>query len=452
MLPRPNAAIPRGRGTLVDRFCRIRSDWLVLVLLFLTTVDYRFRLLEGMPSFTVAEAGSYAAALLYFGVMSTGSTPWTEHLRKFHKENLPVLRYFAWVLIALAVGVARSKDIVPVVKDLFPAFVMYVLMVSIITTQEQLRRVIAAFLFGIGVNSVLGFAQVMTNRFYIGEMHEITLMKTDPYGTIVDHMAMGFLSHPNGFAMILLPAVLMITAVLRFDYFRSRGLNGLLLALLILTGFNMYNTFSKGAMGWTAIGVLLLLSAPGIRPTWRFPVGIGALVLGILSFISISVWLFLTYSEAFGTTLGRIQLWGAGVSAISSGPWVFLFGSGFEEIADFTYTLFAYPLDHAHNGFLNQAINYGVPAMILFLVMVVSNLRKLARSGAGEELRPVTYFLFALHVAFFGEYFFEPAQQGVSLQAMTFAMFGLTTIVTRGPKDEPGPEPPPGEAGDSLAG
>lgn len=452
MPSRPNAAVVGGRERSLGNLVTIRSDRLVLVLVFLATVDYRFRLLEGMPSFTVAEVTAYVAALLYIGAISVGGPQSAVHLKKLYSENIWVLSYFVWVLIACVVGMARSKDIVPVVKDLIPALVLYGLMVSIIRTADQIPRVMGAFLFGIGVNAVLGFAQVMSNRFYLGEMHDITFEKTDQYGNIVDHMAMGFMSHPNGFAMILLPAVLLITAALRFDYFRSRALNALLVMLLLLTGFDLYNTFSKGAIGWTAIGVLLLLVAPRIRPMWRFRVGIGALALGILSFVSISVWLFLNYSEAFGTTLGRIQLWGAGVSAISSSPWVFLFGSGFEEISDLTYALFAYSLDHAHNGFLNQAIHYGFPAMILFLIVVLSNVRKLARAGGGDERSPMIFFLYALHVAFFGEYFFEPAQQGVSLQAMTFAMFALTTIVLRSPKDEPGSDFRPGDAGDSLAG
>ena len=102
-----------------------------------------------------------------------------------------------------------------------------------------------------------------------------------------------------------------------------------------------------------------------------------------------------------------------------------------------SFSLFAYPIDHAHNGFLNQAINYGVPAMIFFLIIVLSNLRKLAH-GVGREGRNIIIcFLFALHVAFFGEYFFEPAQQGVSLQAMTFAIFALTTTVLRREEDAP---------------
>jgi O-antigen ligase len=294
--------------------------------------------------------------------------------------------------------------------------------------------VLVAFLSGVGVNAVLGFVQVMTNRLYIGEMHEITLQKTDQYGNIVDHLSMGFMAHPNGFAMILLPAILLITAALRFNYFRSRSMNGVLLILLFLTGFDLYNTFSKGAMGWTAIGVLLLLVTPRIRSRWCFPVGVSALILGIGSFIAISVWLFFNYSEAFGTTLGRIELWNAGVMALLSDPWIFLFGSGFAEIKGYTFSLFAYPLDHAHNGFLNQAINYGVPAMIFFLIIVLSNMRNLARGGGKEGRNPIIYFLFALHVAFFGEYFFEPAQLGVSVQAVTFAMFALTTIILRGKK------------------
>jgi isoprenylcysteine carboxyl methyltransferase (ICMT) family protein YpbQ len=413
------------------KYSTVRLDWLVLILVFLATVDYRFRLFQGMPSFTVAEVGSYLAALLYIGVISIGGTPWTGYLRDLYSENWKVLRYFAWVLVACVVGVARSKDIVPVVKDLFPAFVLYVLIVSIVRTGDQIRRVIIAFLSGVGVNAMLGFSQVMTNRFYMGEMHEITLLKTDMYGNIVDHLSMGFMSHPNGFAMILLPAILLITAALRFDYFRSRSMNGLLLILLLLTGFDLYNTYSKGAIGWTSIGVMLLLVTPRIRSRWRFPIGVGALILGIGSSIAISIWLFLNYSMAFGTTLGRIELWNAGVMAVLSDPWIFLFGSGFAEMKEYTYLLYAYPLDNAHNGYLNQAIQYGVPAMIFFLMVVFSNMRNLARGGGKEDRDPIICFLFALHVAFFGVYFFELAQEGVSLQAMTFAMLALTTTILR---------------------
>ncbi len=422
-------------GKIFYKYSEIRLDWLVWVLMFLATVDYRFRLLKGMPSFTVTEVCSYAAALLLIGVISLGDTPWTVYTRDLYSENRQVLRYFAWVLVACVVGVARSKDIVPVVKDLFPAFVLYVLIVSTVRTSDQIRRVLIAFLAGVGVNAVLGVFQVMTNGFYIGEMHEITLLKTDQYGNIVDHLAMGFMAHSNGLSLILLPAILLITAALRFNYFRSRSMNGVLLILLFLTGFDLYNTYAKGAMGWTAIGVLLLLVAPRIRSRWRFPVGVGVLILGGGSFIAISIWLFFHYSETFGTTLGRIELWNAGVMALLSDPWVFLFGSGFAEIKDYTFSLFAYPLDHAHNGFLNQAINYGVPAMILFLIIVFSNMRNLARGGGEEGRNPIIYFLFALHVAFFGEYFFEPAQQGVSLQSMTFAMFAITTILLRGEEE-----------------
>ena len=434
MRSRTNTATYEGWGKIFCSYSEIRLDWLVCVLMFLATVDYRFRLFQGMPSFTVAEVGSYAAALLLIGFISLGDTPWTGYLRDLYSENRQVLRYFAWVMVACIVGVARSKDIVPVVKDLFPAFVLYVLIVSTVRTGDQIRRVLVAFLSGIGVNAVLGIFQVMTNGFYVGEMHEITFQKTDQYGNIVDHLAMGFMAHPNGFALILLPAILLITAALRFNYFRSRSMNGVLLILLFLTGFDLYNTFSKGAMGWTAIGVLLLLVAPRIRSGWRFPVGVGVLLLGIGSFIAISIWLFFNYSEAFGTTLGRIELWNAGVMAVLSDPWIFLFGSGFAVMKEYTYLLYAYPLDNAHNGYLNQAIQYGVPAMIFFFIVVLSNMRNLARGGGKEGQDPIIYFLFALHVAFFGVYFFELGQQGVSLQAMTFAMFAITTIILRGEK------------------
>jgi hypothetical protein len=75
--------------------------------------------------------------------------------------------------------------------------------------------------------------------------------------------------------------------------------------------------------------------------------------------------------------------------------------------------------------------------MVFLLIIVFSNMRKLARGGEKEGRNPIIYFLFALHVAFFGEYFFEPAQQGVSLQAMTFAMFALTSVILRGENNAP---------------
>jgi hypothetical protein len=424
-----------ARSLAADR-SRIREIWLPSFMALLVSVDYRFRPMEGMPSFTLAEVSSYAVALLYFGHGSVQGVSWRDFSRGIYRENRPVYWYFGWVALSAVVGLARSENVLPVVKDIIPSLIIFTLVLRCVRTEEHLLSVLSCFLLGVAVNGVLGVVQTMTNGYYIGEMHDITFLKTDRYGAIVDHLAMGFFSHPNGYALFLIPAILLAFFLVRHRAVAGRHPDVRLLLLLALLGYNLYHTFSKGALAWTAIGVLLLIALPRLNRRWFFLCCGISVAGGIAAIVGAGAWLFVHYSGAFGTTLGRLAYWREGIDVLLSDRAIFFFGSGFDDIEAVMRARFGIPMNHAHNGYLNQALFHGVPAMLFFIWVVAGNLWKVADRGgrrgpADPGLAGLRSFLGACHVAYFGEYFFEPAQLGVNGQALAFLLFAITTVFSR---------------------
>jgi hypothetical protein len=423
-------------GPIVARCSSLDVHWIATALVFLVTVDFRFRPMEGMPSFTVAELGAYAVALLYFGHFAVRGISWKTFLGDAYRDNREIFWYFGWVAVALVAGLARSKPIVPFVKDLLPALVLYLVMVYSIRQEKHLGAVIGGYLAGMTVNGILGAVQAATNSYYFGRLHDITLQKTDPFGTIVENMAMGFLSHPNGYAVFIMPAILLVAFLIRFRFFKGVSRNAFLLSLLCLLLYNLYRTYSKGALAWTLLGLVLLAILPHVRERWRYPVSVLALVLGIVSLVSLGVWLSIDYSESFGTVIGRLVYWREGIATLFGSAGVLFFGGGSGEMEGSMLGALGNPMNHAHNGYLNQGLNFGAPAMLFFTIAVLRQMKKGGVPGANRKtpdpagIHRFRYFFLAVFAAYFGEYFFEPAQLGVSLQALTFFLFALATSIS----------------------
>ena len=413
-------------GFIVARCSSFDVHWIATALVFLVTVDFRFRPMKGMPSFTVAELGAYAVALLYFGHFAVRGVSWKTFLGDAYRDNREIFWYFGWVAVALVAGLARSKPVVPFVKDLLPALILYLVLVYSIRQEKHLGAVIGGYLAGMTINGLLGAVQACTNSYYFGRLHDITLQKTDPFGVVVENMAMGFLPHPNGYAVFIMPAILLVAFLIRFRFFKGVRRNVFLLFLLLLLLFNLYRTYSKGAQAWTFLGIALLVLLPRLKERWRYPVSVLALVLGIVSLVSIGAWLSIDYSESFGTVIGRIVYWREGIATLLGSAGVFFFGGGSEEMEGSMLDALGNPMNHAHNGYINQGLNFGAPAMLFFTIAVLRQMKRAAVPRAGRKspdpagVHRFRYFFLAAFAAFFGEYFFEPAQLGVNLQALAF--------------------------------
>ncbi|TFG60779.1 MAG: O-antigen ligase domain-containing protein, partial [Deltaproteobacteria bacterium] len=433
MFSGPDVPFRASANRVAAGFLSFHVHWLPSFLAFLVPIDYRFRLFEGMPSFTLAEVAAYSVALVYFAQVATGG--WSFHgiIKNAYRENRTVFWYFGWVALSFLFGLARSENIVPIVKDLIPGLLFYVIVLLCVRTEQQVFSVIGCFLLCISINGILGVVQTMTNRYYIGEMHDIAFLKTDQYGDIVEYLAMGFFSHPNGYALFLIPGIFLVLFMVRHRIFPDRTRHASLLLLLALLVYNLLHTYSKGAIAWTALGVLLSFYLPRLGEKRFFPACMISIIGGIVAMVLSGALLFVYYSSAFGTTLGRLAYWWEGVNLLLGDSAIFLFGAGFDDMEAIMRSMFGITMNHAHNGYLNQALFHGVPAMMLFIAVVVGNLRTAAgRDNGGKWLGPgkgsYKHLIGACYVAYFGEYFFEPAQLGVNTQMLTFLIFAITAV------------------------
>ncbi|HET9495548.1 MAG TPA: O-antigen ligase family protein, partial [Chloroflexia bacterium] len=186
--------------------------------------------------------------------------------------------------------------------------------------------------------------------------------------------------HPNIVAGTLLWVVMPLAALLpaRGVSTRARWALG---ALLVLAGGTLLLTQSRGALGSLAVGLALLawLAWPKVRPALVAAAGVAALVLlaagpgQVLSRVL----------DRAGTTLGplaqtdnlvvRADAWQSAVQAISDRP---LTGIGMDTFRRLIRTQYpapsipdTYDIGHAHNQFLQAALDLGLPGLVGFLAL-----------------------------------------------------------------------------------
>ncbi|MRR54302.1 MAG: hypothetical protein EG822_07305 [Deltaproteobacteria bacterium] len=408
---------------------------LTLVLVFLVTIDFRIEISQVLPSATILEISAYIIALLYIGQygLRTDTNTIKDKIISFITNNKIACLYFFWTALAAVVGLIKSTETLQVFKDLLPSLILLFFVVTFIYNEKRIRALITVYVVGIFFNIILATLQIMTNKYYIGGISEITFLKTNPQGDIVDHIAMGFYAHPNGFAMFLIPGIILIVSMLRFRYVKTVRFKIVLLMILPIIFFVLLHTYAKGAMAWTILGLLLLICAPYIGQKWRFTTGILINIGGIIFLSLYSIWLFFTSNSAFGTMLGRMSLWIAGVVTLSRDYFIMAFGNGYVNMRHTSLDLFNIDYDNAHNGFINQALNYGLPALLLFLVLIIATFKELASSPDGPhgKMKAIKIFCFSALVAVFGNYFFEPAELGVSAQAHIFLLLAIASIISK---------------------
>jgi putative inorganic carbon (hco3(-)) transporter len=182
--------------------------------------------------------------------------------------------------------------------------------------------------------------------------------------------------HPNvlaGSLVILIPIILaeIIFAwgnLTRFE----RGLNSVaLIVMLVVLGLSL----SRGA--WIALGIALIVMA-----ILRWRRGWIGLVLSVIMAAIFIRWLGLSAvvqaldsSGTIGGLDGRLEIWSRAIYMIQDFPFTGIGMGSFGEVADTLYPLLLYPPDsiaHAHNLFLQIAVDLGIPGLIGWLVVLGS--------------------------------------------------------------------------------
>lgn len=408
--------------------------YLTILLVLTSTVDYRFfDTSSGIPSVSLTELVSYGLLLLYvlrfvFHCHGTDK-PFVEYYRK----NRAVIYYFGWAALASIVGliVRSSTDGLQMFKNLLPSCIVYFFILKYVYNRDRITIVLSCYLFGIFLNLILCSSQVLLNGPRPMRIEDAVVTKMDFSGQTVSRLATGFFNHPNGLAMLLLPAVILVSAVIVYRLFNATVSIYLMPIMLVLTLLALKYTYSKGVYAWSIIGCVLLL-IPRRFDRWRFCIGVTTLLVGISSITFYSLNTVLSGgAKSLSTIVTRIYLWLAALEVIRSDNFVQTFGDGFKAMIVASSNIANWEYPNAHNGILNQILFYGIPAFCFYLwvfFVTIWRLSKLQlRVRADRPLRGLISFLFASLIALFGEYFFEPANVGVTLQAHFFLLIALAT-------------------------
>lgn len=413
---------------------RLKLCDLTLLLVFTSTLNIRFlKNIEGVPSFELMELVAYVILLVIFANFAIDPPLTINRIRGAYGENRGVFWYFGWTGFASSIGgLLGSTDALRAFKDLIPCFVLYLLILICARDVKEYRAVLFSYYLGAVVNALLGVSQGVIGGPYPVPPNEGTAFKMDAEGNFVTNVATGLFTHPNALAIFMMPIGIYVIAALLFRLYQGPFTLLLLVSMFPVFIFAMIATYAKGPIAWTLLGLALFL-LPNFLKRWRFSIAICAVISGVVMMVFLGIEMYEAGNQSLGTIVGRVQLWDEALSVLAENPLVLTIGNGFGAMksASTLHSNFEYP--NAHNAFLNQAIFYGLPALILYLWILISTFKRLSKflTLATGVQRGIGLFLYSALVALSGEYFFEPASEGVVLQSQFFLIIALSVAISR---------------------
>lgn len=424
-----------------------RSDYkgrffMLLLLAFVATIDFRLKLKDGGGT-AILELLSFGFFGLVFLDAVIVPKQVSKRIDRALQQNWVVFSYFVWVGLAALVGVSRSIDGIWTFRNLLPSFLIYLAVLYSVDKFEQFGSLFKFYSGGLAISLTLGVSQRLFGGPYPNALHEGVLAKMDLDGNIVSNLSTGFFVHPNGFGIFLVPVTIFCVFSLTRNYFRTIWQKIFLSAYLILVLFNFWNTQTKGAWAWTAIG-LALAYLPRIFDRMRFGISVSVLCTSIVGMVWFSMHSSAQGLRTLGSMQTRMELWRAGIKTIMGDQFVLWFGNGFQSMHNASIRMAELVYSNAHNNLINQVLYFGLPALLLMITLflvTLARLSKLIEIAEGKQ-RTLAISLFVSLIALFGEHFFEPVTDSVVLQAQFFMLLGLAEAMVRmAPQNQPAKKP-----------
>ena len=259
---------------------------------------------------------------------------------------------------------AYPQETVPQVTLLLANIALYYALVNWATDARRLRLGVAA-LATVGLGLALGAPVTVT-----WHANKVFLIPSSFYARFSVLVGEGI--HPNDMAAAAAPLFVALLGIAVYAWSRmsagERLLTGgaavSLLALLLLSQ-------SRGAL--LGAGAALVLMA-ALRWRWGWlalpPLGIGGgLALRAFGLQALEV---VTAPSGPGGPASRPEIWSAALCAIQDFPLTGIGMGAFGEVIPALYPLFSgyLPQDHAHNVFLQVAVDLGIPGLVAWLAIV----------------------------------------------------------------------------------
>jgi hypothetical protein len=419
------------RTPIVERIRAVpHRRWLPLLAFFAIGFDYRLSAGSG-PTMAVLELVAFIALGIWFLDLV-----WNQGLvmRETWKAmaTIPwVIAYFVWAYAMIWMGMTRSAENLFAFRNLFPSLVICVLILVHVRDRRDVLHCLWAYLLSVIVNLALAVSQKLFGFPYPNALHSGALIKMDLEGQIVSNTPSGFFVHPNGLAVFLIPAVIVLIYGWQIGLFK--GVGGRLLQFILIASAStiLYLSYAKGPLMWVMLG-LAVCFAPG----WARR-RIGWLALAILTAIPLTMFIgtdpFHWGFKTLTSMVTRYQIWDSAIQAMIKDPFILAFGNGFQSIYWQTLRLSDLPYLNAHNNFLNQVLFFGLPALFFYLFAFFAVLRKAGIAIRSKDDDALTVCITATLIALLGEHFFEPVLDSVALQAQYYALLALALVASKLP-------------------
>lgn len=235
--------------------------------------------------------------------------------------------------------------------------------VTLLTIRRGWRIWITTFLILVWLNAWLGIHQHIANGFrpFITELatYKTGFLISPETGHLMEaSFAVGFFSHPNGFAMYLFAGLMIALGKLQEN--RRRKLLLFTLVVLPIT-LSLYWTYAKASL-LVALGLIpLYWLNHRLKSTLAFlSTASAVLITGALI-----LWSTIKYvpPEMLGTFWWRVGLWQIALNFLSNNLRILLFGNGLELFAQSAY------YSQPHNLYLYLLLQYGLPGFSLILIL-----------------------------------------------------------------------------------
>ena len=214
-----------------------------------------------------------------------------------------------------------------------------------------------------------------------------------------------------------------------------RGVSGLLTLLLVAL---CVLSQSRGALvaALLAIWVTLLL-----RSRWALiplPIAISGVILAAQRWGTVGIAEFLFSSDALGGWESRVEVWSRALYMIQDFPFTGIGLGTFSRVAPVMYPFFLISPDavvpHAHQTFLQTAVDVGIPGFVAFLaalILFVVVSRETFRLSRGTPWQSLAYGLFGGFVVYLAHGLIDYVTFSTKPASVVWTMMGLMVALWR---------------------
>jgi O-antigen ligase len=344
--------------------------------------------------------------------------------------------YLAWMPVAaFLTGGADGRFMVGDLKMILLGVIGYFSVILMMTSYNKAKLVLYAWTGAGLVNAVLAMSQYFFGGPFPVGISQASNEKLDIGGEVARSHVTGFFGHPNSFSQIVIPYFVVFTMawLLSGKKFSVKSL--MLLFTGLLFGLVLMLTYSKGAILWSGIAIVIGVAASKWGLLRSMPFFIGSWLFCVLGIISLALLIFagLVELEALSTLFTRIEFMVASFNLFIEHPFRAVFGGGKHFWPEYSAQWSTWEYENAHNVYLNQALMYGFIGLGLLVSFILAHVRRGLKCGINASRPLMSPFPYVIAVfAMTGSYFFEPSfaepTQKFQLLFMLAMVFALPRI------------------------